>query len=134
MKAPCADYSVARTQELVVIPEGAVWGGRAEQPPEMRKGVPLKREKGVDDGEAEESDSEHVDDGDDVQAEMITLLRDIKDLVRQLVELKLKELGETAAHGVEQDELLPSEDNEKEPPLNQPKRKRKLHISFRDAH
>ena len=134
MKAPCADYGVARTQELVVIPEGAVWGGRAEQPPEMRKGVPLKREKGVDDGEAEESESEHVDDGDDVQAEMITLLRDIKDLVAQLVELKRKELGETAAQEVEQDELLPSEDDEKEPPLTQPKRKRKLHITFRDAH
>ena len=134
MKAPCADYGVARTQELVVIPEGAVWGGRAEQPPEMRKGVPLKREKGVDDGEAEESDSEHVDDGDDVQAEMITLLRDIKDLVGQLVELKRKELGETAAQEVEQDELLPSEDDEKEPPLTQPKRKRKFHITFRNAH
>ena len=134
MKPPCAEYSVARAQELVVIPEGAVWGGRDDQPREMRKGVVLKREKGIDDGEAEVSDTEHVDDDDDVQAEMITLLREIKDLVGQLVELKRKEIGETAAQEVEQDELLPSEDDEKEPPLTQPKRKRKFHITFRNAH
>ena len=52
LKPPCGEYSIARAQELVVIPEGAVWGGRDDQPVQMRKGVPLKKEKGVDDGEA----------------------------------------------------------------------------------
>ena len=132
LKPPCADYSVARAQGLVVIPEGAVWGGRDDQPAEMRKGVTLKKEKGVDDGEADVSEAEAVNDDDGTQlvdGEAVTLLRDIKELLEQLVELKRKELGEAepdVGEEAEIDELVSSDAHgEKEPPLSQPKRKRK---------
>ena len=131
IKPPCADYSVARAQGLTVIPDGAVWGGRDEQPVEMRKGVTLKKEKGVDDGEADVSDAEAVDDDEGTQvgdSETVTLLRDIKELLEQLLSLKRKELGEAEqdASEAEIDELVSSEEQaEKEPPLSQPKRKRK---------
>ena len=132
LKPPCADYSVARAQGLVVIPEGAVWGGRDDQPAEMRKGVTLKKEKGVDDGEADVSEAEAVNDDDGTQlvdGEAVTLLRDIKELLEQLVELKRKELGEAepdVGEEAEIDELVSSDAHgEKEPALSQPKRKRK---------
>ena len=132
LKPPCGEYSIARAQELVVIPEGAVWGGRDDQPAEMRKGVPLKKEKGVDDGEADVSEAEAVNDDDGTQlvdGEAVTLLRDIKELLEQLVELKRKELGEAepdVGEEAEIDELVSSDAHgEKEPPLSQPKRKRR---------
>ena len=134
LKAPCGDYSIARNQDLVVIPEGAVWGGRDDQPSGMRKGVALKKEKGVDDGEGDVTDAEEVNDDDETQVgkgEMMTLLREIKGLVGELVALKRKELGEAeeVASEAEIDELVSSEEQaEKEPSLTQPKRKRKCNI------
>ena len=136
LKPPCSDYTLARTQDLVVIPEGAVWGGRDDQPVEMRKGVPLKKEKGVDDGDAEVSDAEVVDDDEGTQPEgsdAVTLLRDIKELVEQLVSLKRKELDEAerdVSEEAEIDELVGSDTrSEEQPPPNQPKRKRELSVT-----
>ena len=130
LKASCGDYSIARSEDLVVIPEGAVWGGRDEQPVQMRKGVMLKKEKGVDDGEADVSDREAVDDDDGMQVgdgQMIVLLREIKGLVGELVELKRKEVSEVEQDASEAEiiELLSSEEEGDEPSLAQPKRKRK---------
>ena len=136
IKPPCADYSVARAQGLIVIPEGAGWGGRDDQPVEMRKGVTLKKEKGVDDGEADVSDAEAVDDDEGTQvggSETVTLLRDIKELLEQVVSLKRKELDEAerdVSEEAEIDELVGSDTrSEEQPPPNQPKRKRELSVT-----
>ncbi|RDX41056.1 hypothetical protein OH76DRAFT_1489772 [Lentinus brumalis] len=54
-------YAMATEEGLIALPKGAIWGGKTEQSEDMREHVPLKKEKGVADGEAAVGDgSEHV--------------------------------------------------------------------------
>ncbi|KAI0715612.1 hypothetical protein C8T65DRAFT_738479 [Cerioporus squamosus] len=61
----CHGYEKAREAGLRALPDGAVWGGRAEQPKHLCQGIVLKKEKGASqmvaaDGEGERSARDDV--------------------------------------------------------------------------
>ncbi|RDX40586.1 hypothetical protein OH76DRAFT_1490164 [Lentinus brumalis] len=84
-KLNAESYTVAKSEGLTIIPEGAVWGDRNMQPAAMREGVPLKEEKGVagEEGGEEEEDGERAassnEDGVDDDDEQVDQLADDDD-------------------------------------------------------